>query len=84
VLPLAPERGSQADQRGDEDGGLAGFDLLHSARVEVGALGQSLLRQPARGLLPAHFRAKGLEQARFGRASITAIDGCLSLRTIRP
>ena len=68
-LPLAAERGAEAQERRHEDGDVAGFDLLHGARVQVSEFGQPLLRQRARHPLAAEIVAESLPRTRFGGAS---------------
>ena len=76
-LPLAPERGAEALQRGDEDGDedgdVSGFDLLHGARVQVGQCGMGFpARDPKRsqpGKAVSHFlrqSARGALAAQVG------------------
>ena len=67
-------------QGGDEDGDVAGFDLLDGARVEVGQFRKALLGQPACGALAAQVVAERAEEAGFCGA-----DGhALSRRGCRP
>ena len=63
ALPIAAERGAQADQ-GDEDGDFSGFDLLDRPRIQVGKLGEAFLRHAPRHALTTDAVAERLDGAR--------------------
>lgn len=57
--PLQPERG------GDEDVRLPGLDLLQRADIQIGKLGQSLLRHPSKHSLTAQIRPESGQFLRY-------------------
>ena len=60
-VPLALQGALDADESGEEDVELTGFDLLHGAQVQVSEFGQPLLRQTFGGALAANVCPKPFE-----------------------